>query len=151
MLQMISKFFYFKFNGYFSEFYLVIMSFCHLFQYCRTNTAVDIARILKVSTSPAGIKYKFGLQVPKGINNAIDLDKKNGNHSWQEDIKKELKQLKDYQTFIVVPQAAHQAQGTCFHMGLLRFTTPLCNYSHSPSMWDLQFSSASQLGASTRK
>jgi hypothetical protein len=39
--------------------------------------AVDIARILKVSTSPTGIKCKFGIQVPKGIKNAIDLDKNN--------------------------------------------------------------------------
>jgi hypothetical protein len=77
------------------------MPFCHLTQYCRPNTAVDIARILKVSTSPAGIKYKFGIQVPKGIKNEIDLDKKNGNHLWQEAIKTELKQLTDYQTFIV--------------------------------------------------
>jgi hypothetical protein len=53
--------------------------FCQLNQYCRSNTAVNIATILKVSTSPAGIKYKFGIQVPKGIKNAIDLDKKNGN------------------------------------------------------------------------
>jgi hypothetical protein len=53
------------------------MPFCHLTQYCRSNTAVDIARILKASTSPAGIKYKFGIQVPKGIKNAIDLDKMN--------------------------------------------------------------------------
>jgi hypothetical protein len=38
------------------------MSFCHLTQYCRSNTAVEIARILKLSTIPAGIKYKFGIQ-----------------------------------------------------------------------------------------
>jgi hypothetical protein len=78
------------------------MPFCHLTQYCRSNTAVDIARILKVSTSPSGIKYKFGIQVPKGIKNAFDLDKKNGNQLWQEAIKTELKQLTDYQTFIVL-------------------------------------------------
>jgi hypothetical protein len=76
--------------------------FCNLTQYCRSNTAVDIARILKVSTSPAGIKYKFGIQVPKVIKNAIDLDKKNGKQVWQEAIEKELKQLTDYQTFIVI-------------------------------------------------
>jgi hypothetical protein len=61
------------------------MPFCHLTQYCRSNTAIYIARILEVSTSPAGIKYKFGIQIPKGpkgINNAIDLDKKNGNQLW---------------------------------------------------------------------
>jgi hypothetical protein len=76
--------------------------FCHLTQYCRSNTAVDIARILKVSTSPAGIKYKFGIQVPKGVKNSIDLDKKNGNQLWQEAIKTECKQLTDYQLFIVL-------------------------------------------------
>jgi hypothetical protein len=69
------------------------MPFCHLTQYCRPNTAVDIARILKVSTSPAGIKYKFGIQVPKGIKSAIELDNKNGNQLWYEAIKTELKQL----------------------------------------------------------
>jgi hypothetical protein len=77
------------------------MSFCHLTQYCRSTTAVDIARILKVSTSHAGIKYKFGIQVPKGIKNAIYLDKKSGNQLWQEDIKTEFKHLTDYQTFII--------------------------------------------------
>jgi hypothetical protein len=77
------------------------MPFCQLTQYCRSNTAVDIARILKVSTSPAGIKYKFGIQVPKGIKKSIDLDKKNGNQLWQEAIKTEFKQLTEYQTFIV--------------------------------------------------
>jgi hypothetical protein len=54
------------------------MPFCHLTQYCRSNTAVHIARILKVSLSPAGIKYNFGIQVPKGIKNEINLDKKKG-------------------------------------------------------------------------
>jgi hypothetical protein len=81
------------------------MPFCHLTQYCRSNTAVDIARILKVSTSPAGIKYKFGIQVPKGpkgIKNANDIDKKNGNQLWQEAFKTENKQLTDYQTFKIL-------------------------------------------------
>jgi hypothetical protein len=52
---------------------------------------------------------------------------------------------------IDIPQAAHQALGTCIHVGFLRFTPPLCNYYLRPSTWDLQFSSASQLRASTRK
>jgi hypothetical protein len=69
------------------------MPFCHLIQYCRSNTAVDIARILKVLTYPAGIKYKFGIQVAKGIKNAMNLDKKNGNQLLQEAINTELKQL----------------------------------------------------------
>jgi hypothetical protein len=44
-----------------------------------SNTAGKIARILKVLASPPGIKYKFGIQVPKEIKNKIELDKKNGN------------------------------------------------------------------------
>jgi hypothetical protein len=78
------------------------MPFCHLTQHCRSTTAVDIARIIKISTSPAGIKYKFCIQVPKGIKNEIDLDKKNGYQLWQEAIKTELKKLTDYQTFILL-------------------------------------------------
>jgi hypothetical protein len=78
--------------------------FCHLSQYCRSNTVVDISRILKVSnsTSPAGIKYKFGINFPIGSKNEIYLDKKNRNQLFQEAIKTELKQLTDYQTFIVL-------------------------------------------------
>jgi hypothetical protein len=34
---------------------------------------------------------------------------------------------------IIIPQAAHQALVTCFHVGFLRFTLSLCNYSRSPS------------------
>jgi hypothetical protein len=78
------------------------MPFCHLVQYCKSKTEVEIAKIQKVSTSPTCVKYKFGVQIPKGIKNAIDLDKKNGNSLWQDAIRTELKQLTDYQTFIVL-------------------------------------------------
>jgi hypothetical protein len=52
-------------------------------------------------TCSTGIKYEFGIQVPKGIKNAINLDKKNGNNLWEEAIKTELKQPTNYETFIV--------------------------------------------------
>jgi hypothetical protein len=55
------------------------MPFCSLIQYCRSNTAIDIARIFKVSANPAGIKYKFGIQLSKGIMNLMEPYKKNGN------------------------------------------------------------------------
>jgi hypothetical protein len=59
-----------------------------------------LQRYLRFQQDLQGLIYKFGIQVPKGIKNAIDLDKKHGNHLWQEAIKTELKQLTDYQTFI---------------------------------------------------
>jgi hypothetical protein len=55
------------------------MPFCHLVRYCKTKTPMEIIRAHKASTSPTGIKYKLGIQVPKGIKNAINLDK-NGNN-----------------------------------------------------------------------
>jgi hypothetical protein len=39
---------------------------------------------------------------PKGIETGIDLDKNNRNQLWKEVIKTEIKQLTDYQTFIML-------------------------------------------------
>jgi hypothetical protein len=61
---------------------------------------VDITRMYKISTFPAGNNHKFGIQVPKSINNAVELNNNNGNQLWEEAIKTDLKQLTDYQTFI---------------------------------------------------
>ena len=44
----------------------------------------------------------IGLEFKRGINNAIELDRKNGNTLWEDAIKTELKQLSDYQTFLVL-------------------------------------------------
>jgi hypothetical protein len=78
------------------------MPFCHLIRYCKAKTPMEITRVHTASTSPTGIKYKFEIQVPEGIKNALNLDKKNGNNLWEEAIETELKQLTDYETFIVL-------------------------------------------------
>jgi hypothetical protein len=78
------------------------MPFRYLFKYCKRETEVEISRVKNVIKSPTCVKYKFGIQVPKGIKNTIDLDKRNGNRLWEEAIKIELKQLTDYETFIVL-------------------------------------------------
>jgi hypothetical protein len=46
--------------------------------------------------TPTRNRYKFGIQVPKGIKNAIDLDEKDGDNPWEEAINTESKQLNDY-------------------------------------------------------
>jgi hypothetical protein len=78
------------------------MPFRHLIWNCKTKTPMKITRVNKASTCPTSIKYKCGIQFPKGIKNAINLDKKNGNNLWEEAIKTELKQLTDYETFMVL-------------------------------------------------
>jgi hypothetical protein len=56
------------------------MPFQHLVNYCKVKTPVDTVRIHKASTSSNIVKYKFGIQIPREIKNAIHLDNKNGNN-----------------------------------------------------------------------
>jgi hypothetical protein len=78
------------------------MPFLHLVKYCMSKTELEKTRLYKSTANPVSIKYKFGIQVPKGIKNAINLDKKNGNNQWEEAVITELKKFTDYQTFIVL-------------------------------------------------
>jgi Reverse transcriptase (RNA-dependent DNA polymerase) len=78
------------------------MAFQHLVHYCKARTPVDAAKIHNASASSTSVKYKFGIQVPRGIKNDIQFDRKNGNNLWQEAMKTELQQLTDYHTFIVL-------------------------------------------------
>ncbi|WP_371077809.1 hypothetical protein, partial [Salmonella enterica] len=44
-------------------------------------------------------KYKFGVEVPRSIRHALEIDKRNGNNLWRRAIEKELKQMDDFQVF----------------------------------------------------
>ena len=46
-----------------------------------------------------GSKYKFGIQAPRSVKHALQLDIQNGNNIWEEAINKELTQISDYGTF----------------------------------------------------
>jgi hypothetical protein len=85
--------------------------FCHLIPYFKVKPPLNIAKVHKVTSSPTTVKYKFGVQVPKGIKNAISLDKKNKNNLWQEAIETELKQLTDYETFVILDPAEDIPKG----------------------------------------
>jgi hypothetical protein len=62
--------------------YLDEMTFFHLIQYYKFKPSTVIAKAQKLSANTTGIKYKFGMQVPKRIKNLINLDEKNGNNLW---------------------------------------------------------------------
>ena len=53
------------------------MPFRHLTQYCKTKTAIEMAKVNKTLATPTCIRNKFVIQVPRGIKNAIELDRKN--------------------------------------------------------------------------
>jgi hypothetical protein len=47
-----------------------------------------------------GPKYMFGIQVPRNVKEAIELDKQNGNTKWQDAMKEEIGSLHVYNTFV---------------------------------------------------
>ena len=46
-----------------------------------------------------GPVYQFGIQVPRNVRDAYELDKKNGNTKWQDAMQEEINSLLDYSTF----------------------------------------------------
>jgi hypothetical protein len=41
----------------------------------------------------------FGVEIPKNVKRAEEMDKENGNNLWQESIDKELEMINQFQTF----------------------------------------------------
>ena len=72
----------------------------------------SLRRVMKLNCDP-GIKYQFGVRVPRNYQEALALDKMNSNNLWRDAIQKELDQIMEYKTFIVrmdlkVPPTDHQ-------------------------------------------
>jgi hypothetical protein len=65
--------------------------------------ALAIAQVFKVS-SRMDKQYKFGIEVPRSVKDAVRLDKINNNKLWQEAIEKELNQINEYKTFRVLEE-----------------------------------------------
>ena len=57
---------------------------------------INQARLKSIKYAPI---YQFGVQVPRTVKEALELDAKNGNHFWRDAIRAELLQLAEYQTF----------------------------------------------------
>ena len=58
-----------------------------------------LAKIFKSQIQPPGPRYKFGIRIPKNREEALKLDKINGNHLWEDAIDTEINQLLHYETF----------------------------------------------------
>ena len=72
----------------------------HLKRYAKTSKrlirAVKQSRIRQVRAS---VRYQHGFQVPKDYNDAMRLDKENGNTHWQDAVDLELTQIHEYKVF----------------------------------------------------
>ena len=56
-------------------------------------------KIYKTTANIVGKKYKFGVQVPSSVRQALQLDKENGNTLWADAIQKEMDCLNKHSVF----------------------------------------------------
>ena len=54
---------------------------------------------MAMSMKKRGPLYKFGVRVPRNVNEALILDKENGNTLWKDAIKKEMTKIIEFQVF----------------------------------------------------
>jgi len=64
------------------------------------NKFIRMLRIFKAKIKKTFKKYKFGVQVPRNIQEALAIDKEDGNNLWSEAINKEISELMKMNTFI---------------------------------------------------
>ena len=85
--------------------------FRKLVAYCTGKTPMQYVWSYKTKAKTGGAKYKFGIQVPFSIKQALNLDRKNGNTLWLKAIKKELDQLNEFHTFKVLKRGEKAPDG----------------------------------------
>eukprot|EP00979_Chaetoceros_neogracilis_P009185 scaffold2090_cov151-Chaetoceros_neogracile.AAC.2 len=72
---------------------------------------IRLARRMFRSAKMQNDVFKFGFQVPRGVSQALALDKANGNNLWKEALEKEIGQLLDYKTFQILPRGERAPEG----------------------------------------
>jgi hypothetical protein len=73
-----------------------------------------VTNVMVTKTKKRAPKYKFGVNVPKSVRQAQEYDTGNGNTLWSEAIQKEMKQLKDFDTFEVLGEGEKPPEGYTF-------------------------------------
>ena len=66
-----------------------------------------MAKIFASQTKLKRNKFKYGVQVPTDYPKALKLDNHYGNTLWQDAVKKEMDQIKDFNTFKATKRKKH--------------------------------------------
>ena len=82
-----------------------------LINYCTGDAPSDLVRSYKTKVRPGEQKFKFGVQVPLRVKQALTLDLKNGNTKWQDAIKTELGQLEEFRVFRLLAEGETLPEG----------------------------------------
>jgi hypothetical protein len=78
------------------------------------SSRIVLRRTKKHQTKPAFrtvLAIKMGVEVPRTVKEALELDLKNGNNKWQEGIKREMDGLHEHQTFRFLPPGSSAPEG----------------------------------------
>ena len=73
-------------------------------EYPHSRQISSVLRAIAAKRGDHAPKFKFGVQVPTSPRNALELDRQNKDTLWKESMDKELKQINDYKTFIILEQ-----------------------------------------------
>ena len=71
-------------------------------EYPHSRQISSVLRAMAAKRGDHAPKFKFGVQVPTSPRNALELDRRNKDTLWKESMDKELKQINDYKTFIIL-------------------------------------------------
>jgi hypothetical protein len=61
-----------------------------------------LVQVFKANTDRNIPKYMFGIEVPRSIPHAFQLDQLNGDQLWKEAMGKELQQIEEYRIFCLL-------------------------------------------------
>ena len=70
---------------------------------------VQMARKRKLNN-----RYKYGIEVPSNVKQALELDTKNGNTHWKDALAKEMKALSDMKVFNILEPGSKPPEGHQF-------------------------------------
>ena len=78
------------------------------------NFMRTIYKVKRKKNKPKGIRYKFGVELPRNTKHALELDRNNGNTLWKEAMESETKGLMEFETFIVLGDDERPPKGYSF-------------------------------------
>ena len=70
-----------------------------------------MAKIFKSQVKHLKARFKFGVEIPRTVEDALRLDKANGNTKWIDALNKEKDQLLSFKTFNVLDKGMKEPRG----------------------------------------
>ena len=83
----------------------------HDWKHLRSYIDHEINLVHRISQFNIGVNYKFGVQVPRHLSEALKLDHLNGNTKWHDAMATEIEQIMEYKVFKDIGRGAIAPSG----------------------------------------